>query len=61
MWKSILDAVIEAFAASEPNVYLYWRCARLQREEEARSEPPERGKPQAGRLRVVRTRTETTV
>jgi hypothetical protein len=61
MWKSILDAVIESFAASDPNVYLYWHCARLQRDEEARSEPPERGNAQPRRLQVVRTREEATV
>ena len=60
MWKSILDAVIESFAASDPNVYLYWRCARLQRDEEVRSEPPVRGIAPARGLQVVGTRKDAT-
>jgi hypothetical protein len=62
MWKSILDAVIESFVATDPNVYLYWRCARLQEEEaEARAEAPVRDTTPARGLQVVRPQKEATI
>ena len=26
MWKSFLNGLLESFVASDPAVYMYWRC-----------------------------------
>ena len=39
MWKSFVNALIESCVACDPNVYMYWRTARLEAEAPARPEP----------------------
>jgi len=61
MRKSVLDSVIASFAACDPNVYLYWRYARLQAEDEdARPAEPGRSAEQTRKFEVVRKRKEAT-